>query len=672
MTVSLRRFGALCGIVAVLAVPPSAAAEPTDSVSYGPGTQSLANLGSSDTIWFDARRDTTASTFSFIVPQGMTPTTLNATIELPVNLQSGAITATQDGRTLSRMALPLKDQAQLVIPLTGIKATDNWASVTLTVTAVPVNDTYCWDPQSPIRLVNSSISFSGNETPPTTVASFLPPTLRKLTIAVPSRPSQAESEAAIQLAAAMTTRFGWMNTDIGVAALGDGATTLPAMGADERQIVVKEGPDKEKGLFLQPTGALPALLITGPGKELTNQTRMLTDMSLPFALSTKAVAGPLVTEQKPVADTTTLDKLKLGVLSAEALRPEVNIKIDQSAFAQPIAGLRVHILGSHTPLARDFNGELTASVGDTMVGRWPVNEAGTIDHWVDIPDVAVQRTTILKVRLQTTGDPGQCNDYLNIVLRIDDDTEVQALRASPPVPPGFRALPQALLPRVQIGLGSNVMADTVRAAQIVVGLQRNSTMPLITTVSSLKEAIGSRDPAILISADGWNDQTLTLPFNSNLGRITIGTVDNSGTFRNLTLDPAIKYGSLQTLFDGQRSVLIATSNGAAPQLDVLLDWLAAKPGRWADLDGRAVISVPGNDPVTVPNRRTDLPDTETRDTGPSIEKWIWRGAGAVAAAALIGAVLILWRTSRSRARGSESLAAASGPADETETETDTE
>lgn len=670
---TLRRVGALVGIIAVLAMHPFATADPTDDDSPAPvatdapapppppppgsTTFSLNDLGSSDTVWFDARRDITASTFSFIVPKGLTAASLNATVEIPVNLEFGYITAAQDGRTISRMPLPLKDQSALVIPLSDVRVTDNWASLTLTITAVPVGDTYCWDPMAPLRLVNTSVTFTGNEVPPTTVAAFLPPTPRKLTIAIPPKPTHSESEAAIQLAAALATRYGWMSTIINVVPLAGDSLTLPEAQPGERQMVLKETEDK--GLTLQSANRItPQLLITGPGNELTNQTRLLTDQSLTYALSTKAVAGPLVTEQRPVGDTTTLGKMKQSGLSSELARPEVSIKIDQSQFAQPVGGIRVHLLGSHTPLAHNFNGEVIVSIGDMLLDRWPTNADGTIDHWVTIPDENLQRTTMLKVRMHTTGDPGHCNDYLNPMLRIDPDTEIQAIRSSPPAPPGFRSLPQALMPRVQIGIGDDAMGDTMRAAQIIVGLQRNSAIPLLVTLTSLKEAIDSQNPAVLISADGWTDQSLTLPFSAEQGRLTIGTLDAGGTFTELTLDPAIKWGSLQTLFDGRRSVLIATSNGAPAQLDELLRWLNDKSGRWGDLDGRAAISVPGNPgPLTVPNRRSDLPDSDAASSGQGFEKWIWRVAGAIAAIALAGALWILWRTYRSRGSVTEDLVA---------------
>lgn len=640
----LRRLGALAGVIAMLAWPAAATAQgPIGGALLDAPTLMLDDLASSNTIEFPVGRDNnTSTTFTFVVPQGLTPVSLNATLELPINLRFGQITVTQSGRTMSRLELPLTDQAPLVLPLGGLESYDNWASVTLTVTTIPPED-YCWDYLAPIRLVNSSVTFAGTEVAPTTVADFLPPALRTLTIALPPTPSQAESDAAVQLAAALATRYGWLNTDIVVVPLPEGAAMLanPSL-PQERQIIVKEGPDK--GLSLQPSEGVPALLITGPGKELTDQTRSLMSDALPFALSRTTVAGQPTSDLTPVSDTTTLEQLNQTGLSAESLRPEVSIQLDQTLFGHSVDGIRVHLIGSHTPLPDNFNAEVTASVGDEILDRWPVNAEGTIDQWVDIPDQLLERSTVLKVRVHTTGNPGFCNDYLNMALRIDGSTVVEANPASPPVPPGFQSLPQALMPRIQIGIGADAFGDTVRAAQIIVGLQRNSDLPLLTTVTALKQAVDSPDPAILISADGWTDATLPLPFSADQGRLTIEGLDTAGKPVTLTLDPAISFGSLQTVFDGQRSILVATSNGAPAQLDELLRWLSGERGRWSSLTGRAIISVPGNEPVTVPDRPTDLPIAPEASDADGDHGWAWWTAGGVAAVAFGGALVILLRT----------------------------
>ena len=637
----------------MLALAPGATADPVGggAVLDAP-TLALGDLGASSTINFENNRDVSTATFSFAVPQGLAPATLNATLEVPVELAYGNVSVTQGDRTICRMALPPTGQNQIVIPLPGVEAYDNWAQVTVTVTALPFRP-YCWDPLTPLRLVNSSVTFTGREAPPTTVATFLPSTLHKLTIALPLKPSQAESEAAIQLAAAMAVRYGWQNTDIGVVPLAEGTFTLPDSQPGERQIILKEQPDK--GVSLQPSNGVGPLLITGAGDELTNQTRLLTDASLKYALSRTAVAGSLSTVQKVVALPTTLEKLKQTGLNAEALRPEVSIKVDQSLFGQPLDGLRIHLIGSYTPLPSSLDGEVIARINDDVVDRWPVTAEGAIDRWVTVPNRLVQRVTVLTVGVHTDGDPGHCNDYLNPALRIDGKTEIQANRASPPVPPGLRSFPQALTPTVQIGIGEDKLRDTIRAAKIIVGLQRNSQLPLVTKLTSLKQAIDSGKSAVLISANGWTDEAFALPFSEKLGQITVAAVDDAGQSTTLTLDPSIKFGSVQTLFDGTRSLLIATSNGAPQQLDDLLRWLSEKTSRWSDLEGRAVISVPSSAPVTVPNRQTDLPadqETSSSDQGP-LGGAAWWVAGGVAAAAFIGALVILSRTRKRRIPAAE-------------------
>ena len=139
------------------------------------------------------------------------------------------------------------------------------------------------------------------------------------------------------------------------------------------------------------------------------------------------------------------------------------------------------------------------------------------------------------------------------------------------------------------------------------------------------------------------------PFTANQDGITVEGRDTAGEPITLTLNPAMPFGSLQTVFDGQRSMLIATSNGAPAQLDELLRWLSAKKERWFALDGREVISFPGSEPVAFPI----LPPTSRHNQKPSNArhgyKWVWWVAAGSVAAAAVGALVILLRARRRRA-----------------------
>jgi hypothetical protein len=272
---------------------------------------------------------------------------------------------------------------------------------------------------------------------------------------------------------------------------------------------------------------------------------------------------------------------------------------------------------------------------------------------VTIPARLIRRSVNLEVAVRATGNPGRCGDHLPIALRIDPASTVQVGTANPPIPRGFHSVPQALMPRVDFGIGEDAFADTVRAARLAVGLQRLSAVPLTTEVKSVREAIDGGGSAVLIASGGWTDQSFTLPFNTDGGKITVQGLDPDGEPLSMTLEPQTRFGSIQTIFDGQRAVMIATSNGAPSQLDALLSWLDGS-GRWSGLNGRAIISIPDGAPLTVPSPLvTDSAQDDSATQG-SQQDWFWWVAGGVAAIAGVGALLILFKAGRASARSRES------------------
>jgi hypothetical protein len=103
---------------------------------------------------------------------------------------------------------------------------------------------------------------------------------------------------------------------------------------------------------------------------------------------------------------------------------------------------------------------------------------------------------------------------------------------------------------------------------------------------------------VLIEATGWSDGRVTLPVATNSdGDITVENVDRTGESGTLALNPALRFGSLQTMYDGNRTLLVATSNNAPDQLDALLRWIDSNVERWSRVTGTAVIAVPDRAPV---------------------------------------------------------------------------
>ena len=410
-----------------------------------------------------------------------------------------------------------------------------------------------------------------------------------------------------------------------------GSETAPPAPSQplERQVVIRERPDS--ALTLQGTVGVPSLLITGPANDLTNQTRLLSSDISRLALASKAVVGPLRSSPQLPPDLTTIRDLGQPGVNAVALSPQVSIGLDQTRLGRSVRNVRVHLQGSYTPLPSSVAGEVVVSIGSDTVERWPTDNNGVIDRWVNVPDRLLQRYTNLGVAVNLAGNTGRCGEFQPVKLVIDGATVVTSQAAMPPAPAGFQSLPQAMLPRLQVGIADDAFADTVRGAQIIEGLQRLSALPMETQVVSVADALNSELPAVVVSAQGWDDQRVQLPVSNRDNVIEVSGVGGDGPPETLTLDPSLQFGSLQTVFDGKRTVVVATSTAAPAELDALLGWLDADGRRWSRLSGDAVLQPAGRDPVTVAS--VAQPPAQPADRG---RPWIWWVAGATAAVAVLG------------------------------------
>lgn len=637
MTLVWRVLGVLA-LLAVLCFEPGAAvADPSGPPVKDPDGPkfSLSDMGTVAPLAFYGDQGTAELTFP--VPRGLVPARLDATVEIPVNVRSGVIAVMQKDRTIARVPLPAGDQAPVVIPLTGVTVQDNAVTVTLRTYLLPVPG-YCLDPTNPLRLINGAVGFSGSEAAPTGVADFLPPILRRLVIAIPAAPARAESDAAVRLAAAVTAHYGQQPTSVAVVV----DQPAPPVGPFERKIVIRQG--GSPGLALQPVpGALPILRISGPENELVNQTRLLASDISRLALSSRAVTGPLKDSPQLPGDSTTLRALGQPVVSAVALAPQVAVGLDQTRLGRPAKAVRVHLLGSYTPHPPSVSARLVATVGGETIDTWPVDERGVIDRWVDVPDRLLQRYTTLGISLNVAGNTGRCGEFQPLTLTIDGDSVVESKAAVPPVPPGLQSLPQALMPRMLIGIGPGSFADTVRATAVAVVMQRLSALPIDTAVTTIEDALDSSSPAIVIAADGWKYPAVRLPVGVDKSRMTLDGILESGDSTTLTLDPDLKFGAVETVFDGHRSLLVATSNGAPAQLDGLLGWMKADPRRFSKLDGVAVVSAPGQAPVVVVGPQPGLVEIPPVHTARSWSRW----AAALLAGAAVAVLLVRRRRTSS-------------------------
>jgi hypothetical protein len=628
-------------VVAGIVLPGVATAAPEDvpSLENSP-TLSMRTLGFAPTIALYGIEG--VQTVTLPVQPGLSAAELVATALLPVNARGGTLEVTQEDRTLARVPLP-PDQGPISIPLAGARVVDNAVTVLLRSYLTLPDGSCSYDATSPLRLVDASVRYTGLELPPATIADFLPPVLQKLTLFVPSNPSKSESDAALRLVTATVARYGLQRTAVDLVPTDGGPVPPPA--PLERQIVVREG--QAPGLSLEGPNAVPALVVSGPPGELTNQARLLSSDISKLAVRSKAVAGPLSTTPQLPGDLTTIRRLgQPGVNATALVNPRVTVPLDQTALGRSVHGVRVHLQGSYTPLPSSVAGQIVVSVSGQTVDRWATESDGRIDRWIDVPDRLLQRYTNLDVEVNAAGNTGRCGEFQPITLTIDGETPVESKLAKPPVPAGFQALPQALMPRLEVGIDDG-FANLRRAASILTGLQRLSARPFDTVVVSRQDAIASSNPAVVVSPDRWDAGSIALPVSvDSQDMITVENVDGSGTSSTLTLDPKIGFGSLQTLYSGGRTLLVATSTNAPGELDRLLGWLDGDTARRSRLTGNALIAVAERDPIQVNTATTAQPETMAATTD---HKALYLGIGAVVVVlAALGAGAIAWRGRRSR------------------------
>ncbi|WP_099037192.1 hypothetical protein [Mycobacterium neglectum] len=621
-------------LVAVLAVnfgSPQVNAAPSDGgqVADAP-TLSLTSLGADTDISLYGLQGT--QTITVPVPQGLTPGALTADVELPPYVRGGTLIVTQDRRTLSRIELLMAEDTPLSIPLTGARVVDNTVTFTVRSRLLPEEGDCLYDPTVPLQLSEAAIDYTGKEAAPTMVADFLPPVLQKMTIFIPQKPSAAESDAAVGMTTTVVNRYGKQNTDIDIASLGDDKAPPPS-GPLERNVVIREGPDAAVSLQ-GGDGGVPALEITGSADDLANQVRMLSSDLTELALSSKVATGPINPFDATPANPTTLRDLGQPGATATAFKPQVVVGVDQTRLGKPVRDVRVQLKGSYTPLPSTVGGQVVVSADGETVDRWAADSSGSIDRSVSIPQSELRRYTNLSVAVDVAGDVGQCGDFQPVTLQIDDSTTIDSTPADPPEPAGFQSVPQALMPKVQVGIEPESFDDTARAVSIMEGLQRISGPRIDTEVVTLASAIDSGSPAVLISAAGWDSDKVVPPVRSSTdGELEVQRLGGGGPAR-LTLETTTPFASLQVGRSGNRTVVFATSQAAPEQLDSLLGWLDGDTRRWAALEGDALISLPDRDPVSV-DTQVAAPPEAADNSGANPVWWVAAGVGVVIGASVV-------------------------------------
>ncbi|MET9491479.1 hypothetical protein [Nocardia sp. NPDC006630] len=635
-------FALLTAAVTVTAAPAVSRAAPSDHPIP------LASLGLGKTLEFPGREHEVSLTLP-ILP-GLAPVAIMGTVQLPPNVARASIDARSSQHFLDRVPLPADPRAPVRISLPGADVENNTISLRLTSSLVP-EPGICIDDWlgQPATMSDVVVIYNGEEAQPTTVAEFLPPALQRLTIYAPATPSQVESAAVLALSTAVTARYTRQPVAVDIRRI-DSGTAIPdhTPAFLERQIVIRD----ESNTGLRVTGGpAPVLTISGDEKTLPTQIRLITTDLAKAAMAPDATALGLPAAPQLAPDNTTLSALGQNQLSATAIGyVRVDFALDQTRLGRPSHNVRVALRGNHTPLPNTLNGQLAVTVSGRQIAAWPVQPSGAFSELITIPDELLGRFTTVSVTLQQAGLTTGCGFEQPVTLTIDPDGEVHGDLATPPLPAGLGAIPQALLPRVQVGLQTPGFADTVRAAQVLIAAQRLTSVPLRPELVSFDDAVRGTLPAVLVAANGGVPDSITLPLDRRGETLTVYG-DDAYLKTKIDLTPPISFGSLQATWTGKRTVVVATSTESPDHLDRLLNWLVAEQDRSFQLTGPVLLQAGDRNPEFFDPARplaAEAAAGRSGDSGTPLGHKLALAGGVILAVGVLGGIAILVQRRRTR------------------------
>ncbi|NMN95835.1 hypothetical protein [Antrihabitans stalactiti] len=600
---------ALCAVFSPIVFAPTPAA-----ADDSPFDLNSIDLGLSPTTSISAADGRT--TLTLPIPDGTRATTFTANAIVPAGVWRGWLDVSVGDRLLSRTDVPEGATTVPVrVPLDSAvpEPPDSVIVLSLKSTMLPL-DRYCsfipLDTQLILR--DQLVSYLGSPTAPSTIADFLPPVLQQFTVFISDQPTAEQSDAAISLTAAIVAHYGAQPVRI-VLRSDRELSSAPPDRPFERSAAVRANSDGNTELIYPEEPAPPRLYITGTGTALLDQVRLVTSNLAALAVSTSASAGAGTPPPILAADSMTLTDLGISGPSATGItHVTVSVPLDQTRLGRAARNIRVHLIGTYTPLTANAGGSLSVSVGGRTIATWPAEADGVLDRWIDVPAAVLGRVTNLDVAFRAGSDLG-CGNGPTVSLSIDSSTVVTSAASGAPTPPGFESLPQALLPQVPVALTEQDFANTARAVAIVAGLQRMSTGPLAPELVSATDLVGGNSSGILIAPNGNVPDGVELPLRTTEGSTLTFTDPHAAFEQAITLGSELRYGTLQVAYDQQanRTLLVATSVDAAEELDRALGWLSADTRRWYASKGEVLFVAPGREPVTLTSPAADSPTSAT-------------------------------------------------------------
>lgn len=534
----------------------------------------------------------TTQDFAFPVPTGFAATRLRGLIHAPVDFDAGFVEINDSsGRLLGTIGLPAVAPDQAVVPfdidISAAQANSSKLGLSFTVREprVPASERCVLGER--VTMSDLSLVFTGSEPAPTTISTFFPPVLQRLTIYAPNDADRAEQQAVLTLSAAVARMYTPQPTAITVVNLPRGAAPPPAPQLS-RAIVVETG---EAGLnVINPGGPNVFLRLTGRGDGLADQASLVVNqlqslVQVPNARVDQAGADA-------VSDS---DEMSFGQLNISGKRTvlrssDLTVGVDRAALGKGrIDGLRVHLLATYTPVASLDSASVMVSVNGQAVYATPLDSSGRIDAKFDVPGEFLRQRINFDFGL--TYSPRQlCSPTIApLTFQLDPRSTLTMRRGGQPLG-GFGAVPSEFSPEFLVALDGSNPNQLDYASRVIADIARLTRTPVTPRLVVDVRAAADSDTGALIVANAKSLELTSLrpPVAGESSGVQIDLPSE------LRADINQGLGSIQVFADQPRgrTVVVVTTSGAWTLVDPLFGYIDQLPAGWSSLSGDVLAAGP--------------------------------------------------------------------------------
>ena len=666
MTRLPRPWSLLSAVTAVIALaltaPAAAFAAEGEGAVDGSTTSTELELRST----FSMPSNTAAREQFIPMPLGLVPTRVRGTL-LPDAEVNGRVVFLSHGRTIASFPVtPATEVLEVEFPVDEGDVDDNGYLVfamRFLTDAVTDEELICVISNfGTVQFTEITVSVTGREQPPSTIAQFFSPSVREVSVIIPEDSGAAVQEAGIAAVGALAHRYPTRETEItlSTAEHADRAADAEAIGGRLIEIVPGDG---EVVARVGLRDGVRLLTLTGAPELLTAAANALGSPHLTAVEADETTALSYTGHEQPRTELTLED---LGTASVGLVgigTSIVEVAVDQTDFGLPVASVGLHLVGVRSEVPPNIVAMLSVYWNGDLVSSEVFDDNTAIDLAIDIPATRVERNNALSLRMDALPNGGgsdassdvNCGGALGILpIEVYIDGTASTVTAVPGqgLGAGFIRFPQMLGNILPVAIGAtSLLSDSLSdAALIVCALQRASSAQFSVRLISPEAFLDSSVSGLIVGASTEEIERLRAPLRmAEFRQIDSATAEFSAG----VMAP---YAALQAFTSGGREVLALSSWGpyqpgavVGRQLQTsIAEYLAGDASGWYGLYADILIAqIPGDEPVFIDSRTIALQPERASDFDPTL---LWVGIGVASLLVLGGLGFLARLHTRRRAR----------------------